>query len=130
VSEEPNTEIAVIFTSRRTGADPAGYDAAAARMEELAARQPGSRGIESARGDDGFGITVSYWDSEESARAWKQHAEHLAVQALGRERWYEWYRVTVARVTRRYTYDHGDVASDHGRPATPGITTGGEDGTT
>ena len=33
-------------------------------MVELAATQPGFLGIDSTRGDDGFGITVSYWRSE------------------------------------------------------------------
>jgi heme-degrading monooxygenase HmoA len=116
VSDPDETEIAVIFTSGRTDVDPIGYAAAAARMEELAARQPGYLGIESARSDDGVGITVSYWASEEAAVAWKQHAEHLAVQAEGRERWYDWYRVRVAGVTRRYTYDRAHVASPDDTP--------------
>ena len=53
---------AVIFTSVRTEGD-AGYGETAARMEELAREVPGYLGIESARGADGFGITVSYWAS-------------------------------------------------------------------
>jgi heme-degrading monooxygenase HmoA len=54
---------AVIFTAQRTEGDR-GYQAMAARMQELAARQAGFLGIESARGADGFGITVSYGASE------------------------------------------------------------------
>jgi len=49
---------AVIFTSTRTQGDH-GYDAMANTMVELAAKQPGFLGIESAR--DEVGITVSYW---------------------------------------------------------------------
>jgi len=97
--------VAVIFTSRRTARDEAGYAAAAARMEELAAEQPGFIGIESARGADGTGITVSYWATDADARTWKQHSEHLVVQQSGRERWYEWYRLRVATVEREYSYD-------------------------
>jgi hypothetical protein len=33
-------------------------------MVELAAEQPGYLGIETCRGEDGFGITVSYWQDE------------------------------------------------------------------
>ena len=51
-------EVAVIFASRRNGADRAGYDAAAVAMDALAARQPGYRGVESVRDADGAGITV------------------------------------------------------------------------
>lgn len=52
---------AVIFSSRRTPGDN-GYAETAARMEELAATMPGFLGVESARGEDGFGITVAYWN--------------------------------------------------------------------
>ena len=79
---------AVIFTSRRTGVDLDGYEHAAERMTMLAAEQPGYRGIESARGPDGLGITVSYWATEHDAAAWKQQSEHLATQQQGRARWY------------------------------------------
>ena len=94
---------AVIFSSRRTEHDAEGYGAASQRMEELAAHQPGYLGFESAR-DPGsrFGITVSYWKDEGAARAWKQVAEHLEIQRLGAERWYETYLVRIASVTRSY----------------------------
>jgi heme-degrading monooxygenase HmoA len=91
--------VAVIFTSLRTEGDD-GYAAAAARMADLAAQQPGYLGHESAR--DGLGITVSYWQTQDDARAWKQVAEHLVAQRLGRERWYADYRVRVATVQREY----------------------------
>ena len=62
--------VAVIFTSQQT-VDLEGYDETSARMEELAAAQPGYLGIESARDTAGFGITVSYWTDEQAARDWK-----------------------------------------------------------
>jgi len=93
--------LAVIFTSRRTPGDE-GYGAMAAEMETLAAAQPGYLGIESARGADGLGITVSYWRDEESVRAWKAVARHRAAQAAGRAQWYEHFEVRVARVERAY----------------------------
>jgi heme-degrading monooxygenase HmoA len=101
---EPNRtgQIAVIFTSRRNGKDDAGYSAAARAMEELAAIQPGFRGIESARLPDGFGISVSYWADEQNARAWKSVAEHGVVQTMGRTHWYESFNVHVATITRSY----------------------------
>jgi heme-degrading monooxygenase HmoA len=68
----------------------------------LARDQPGFLGIESARGADGLGITVSYWTSEESIRAWREHAEHIVAQQRGRKQWYERYELRVARVERAY----------------------------
>ncbi len=90
---------AVIFSNHRTAGDH-GYDAMAARMAELAASQPGFLGMESVRED--LGITVSYWESLEAIRNWKENAEHLEAQRLGRRQWYSDFRVRVARVEREY----------------------------
>jgi heme-degrading monooxygenase HmoA len=92
---------AVIFSSRRTAGE-AGYGAMAERMVELAAQQPGFLGVESVRGADGFGITVSYWRSEEDIAAWRRHAEHRVAQEQGRAQWYEHYELRVARVDRAW----------------------------
>ena len=91
---------AVIFTSVRTPDDADGYGLMAERMVELASAQPGFLGVESARGADGLGITVSYWDSLEAVRRWGEHVEHRLVQQLGRARWYEAFRLRVCRVER------------------------------
>jgi heme-degrading monooxygenase HmoA len=91
----------VIFSSRRTPGDQ-GYEAMAERMVELAAQQPGFLGAESARDAQGFGITVSYWASEEAIAAWRRHAEHRVAQEQGRAQWYAHYEVRVARVERAW----------------------------
>jgi len=93
--------VAVIFTSRMN-ADTHGYSAMAAEMDALAKTQPGYLGIESVRGADGVGITVSYWRDEESVRAWKEVARHRAAQAAGRAIWYEHFEVRIAQVVRAY----------------------------
>jgi heme-degrading monooxygenase HmoA len=97
-------QVAVIFSAQRNGHDAAGYDAAAAAMELLAARQPGYRGMVSARGPDGFGITVSYWADDAAARAWRDEPQHAAIREQGRAIWYDAYDLTVARVERGYSW--------------------------
>jgi heme-degrading monooxygenase HmoA len=92
---------AVIFSSRRIPAGQ-GYDEMAERMAALASDQPGYLGAESARDAGGFGITVSYWVSEEAISAWRAHAEHRIAQETGKTRWYEHYEIRVARVERAY----------------------------
>jgi len=92
---------AVIFSSRRSPGDD-GYAQTAARMVELAGQQPGFLGAESVRGEDGFGITVSYWESEEAIRGWKADAEHREAQARGHREWYAGFELRVARVERAY----------------------------
>lgn len=100
----PADAIAVIFAAQRSDGDESGYAAAAAEMEQLAATQPGYLGIETARGTDGFGITVSYWIDEAAARKWRDHPLHAAIRQRGRALWYDHYRITVARVTRGYEW--------------------------
>jgi heme-degrading monooxygenase HmoA len=92
---------AVIFTSVRHEGD-AGYAVMAARMHELAQAQPGFLGVESARGEDGLGITVSYWTNEAAIAAWRADAEHRVAQETGRRTWYAEYQVRIARVERAY----------------------------
>ena len=92
---------AVIFSSQRSEGE-AGYNAMADRMVELAATQSGYLGIETCRGDDGFGITVSYWRSEADIAAWKRNAEHAVARQRGREQWYCHFELRVAKVERAY----------------------------
>jgi len=92
---------AVIFTSRRNEQPGDGYEETAARMFDLAREQPGFLGYDTAR-SDGLGVTVCYWESEESIAAWKAQAEHAAAQREGRARWYDVYDLKVARVERAY----------------------------
>jgi heme-degrading monooxygenase HmoA len=92
----------VIFTSLRTEGDR-GYGGMADRMVALAATQPGFLGIESARGADGLGITVSYWRDEACIAAWKRDTEHQQAQRAGQQTWYADYQVRVAKVERAYS---------------------------
>ncbi|HVU35227.1 MAG TPA: antibiotic biosynthesis monooxygenase [Opitutaceae bacterium] len=94
---------AVIFTSKRTEGDR-GYGAMAQRMVDLGSRYDGFLGIESARGADGLGITVSYWRDEAAILAWKRDTEHEKAQHAGQFSWYEQYEVRVARVERAYGF--------------------------
>lgn len=101
---------AVIFTSQRRPDDGAGYGSAAARMAELAALQPGYLGVESARDDEGLGITVSYWRSLDDIAAWRSHAEHTLTRERGRAEWYRYYSLRIAKVERAYGWESPDGA--------------------
>ena len=90
---------AVIFTSHRTEGDN-GYGQMADRMVELASKQPGFLGIESAR--ENVGVTVSYWSDLESIKRWKADAEHQEAQKLGHEKWYSSFKTRIAKVERDY----------------------------
>lgn len=93
---------AVIFTSTRTEGDN-GYTKMAQQMEELAKKQPGYLGIESAKED--VGITVSYWESLQAISDWKAHTDHLFAQQKGIKDWYQSYKVRICLVEREYDFE-------------------------
>ena len=92
---------AVIFSSIRTSVDD-GYLSMAETMHHLAMEQPGFLGVESARNE--IGITVSYWKDLESIKRWKENTEHQLAQHLGKEKWYEKYKVRICLVQRDYEF--------------------------
>ncbi|WCO01865.1 antibiotic biosynthesis monooxygenase family protein [Psychroserpens ponticola] len=96
-----NSYYAVIFTSTQSE-NTKGYDEMANQMEALAKTQEGFLGLESAR--DSVGITVSYWESLDAIKNWKQQSDHLIAQQKGRQDWYNWYKVRICKMEREYEF--------------------------
>ncbi len=92
---------AVIFTSK-LNISAADYEFVANKMIDLVQNQKGFMGVESVRGSDGFGITISYWKSLEDIKQWKLNEEHLKAQKLGREKWYSYFSICICRIEREY----------------------------
>ncbi|WP_027416722.1 antibiotic biosynthesis monooxygenase family protein [Aneurinibacillus terranovensis] len=90
---------AVVFTSERTEGDN-GYGKMADKMVELVSQQQGFLGVESVRDQEGIGITVSYWESIEAIKNWKEHALHRVAQEKGKTDWYKRYGLRVCKVER------------------------------
>jgi heme-degrading monooxygenase HmoA len=90
---------AVIFVSQRTPGDN-GYADESARMVAMVQQQPGFLGMESARGADGKGITVAFFESDAAIHDWGRVPEHRQAQASGRETWYENFQIYYSRVDR------------------------------
>lgn len=101
----------VVFTSQRKDGGDGAYDRTALRMVELANGMEGFLGYESARGTDGFGITVSYWRDEASITRWRDHVEHLRAQGRGKAEWYDGYTLRVGRIDRET--HQGDARQAH-----------------
>lgn len=108
----PERYFAVIFASQCSLSGDDIYDMTAYHMVVLAQRQPGFLGVESVRGADGIGITVSYWVDRVAIDNWRQHAEHLATQALGRQEFYDWYRIRVAEMLSERSFIAGNIAEN------------------
>lgn len=95
---------AVIFSSMRTEVDES-YGLVAEKMMELAAEQDGFLGVESVR--NGLGITVSYWKDLESIKKWRDNSKHKIAKENGISKWYEVYKVRIAKV--EIDYDFGKI---------------------
>ncbi|WP_461637539.1 antibiotic biosynthesis monooxygenase family protein [Labilibaculum euxinus] len=93
---------AVIFSSIKTTADN-GYSEMAESMMELAKRQAGFLGVESAREETG--ITVSYWESLDAIKKWQAHPAHQIAQERGKENWYEKYAARICKVESDYFFE-------------------------
>jgi len=94
----PEEYYAVIFTSQRSDAEMELYGLTSNRMIELAQQQPGFLGVEAVREENGQGITVSYWRDRDAIAAWGAHAEHMVAQKLGRQEFYTWFQLRIAKV--------------------------------
>ena len=96
-----NPYYAVIFTSFLSE-EAKGYEQMAESMETLANQQPGFIGIETAR--EQLGITISYWKTLDDIKNWKSNVDHELAQKLGKEKWYESYKVRICKVEREYEF--------------------------
>jgi len=92
---------AVIFTSIKID-DAIGYSKMSDKMVTLAKLQEGFLGMEAARNE--IGITVSYWESREAIKKWKNNFEHTEAREMGRSTWYKNFKVRICKVERDYEF--------------------------
>jgi len=93
---------AVIFTSVMVEEEK-DYEHMSNKMIELAKKQEGFLGMESARNE--VGITVSYWNSLEAIQHWKLNLEHSEAREKGRSTWYQKFKVRISKVEHDYGFD-------------------------
>lgn len=99
---------AVIFRSKLSGKDREGYGKMADKILELAKQQPGYLGFDDIPRHEDQGLNVSYWQDEASIKAWKAKAEHLVAQKMGKDKWYQWFHLRVAKIERSYSFERDD----------------------
>jgi heme-degrading monooxygenase HmoA len=98
---------AVIFISQRTEGDH-GYAEAMERIEKLGRSVPGFVALESARAEDGKGITVVFYENAEAIEHWRQNDEHKKVKAEGRRTWYSEYQIYFTKLERGHSWTRED----------------------
>jgi heme-degrading monooxygenase HmoA len=96
--------IVTIFRSRLDPEHTAEYAEVGARMHSLAEAMPGFVSIKTFTAEDGERVSLVEFESEETMRAWREHAEHRKAQELGRQRFYTEYQIQVCPVVRQYGF--------------------------
>jgi heme-degrading monooxygenase HmoA len=97
--------IVVVFRARRTdeglGEE---YKFWLERMAGLARQMPGYISHKAYVAEDGERLTLFEWQSADTLRAWASHPEHIAVQELGRRKFYTEYHLQVCELVRESTF--------------------------
>lgn len=97
--------IVVLFsTTAREDVDVEDYRRTSARMRELVATIPGFISYNVYQGENGEGVAVVRFDSEEALEAWRGHPEHQKAQQKGRSSYYQDYWVQVCSTLREYRF--------------------------
>ena len=83
--------VVVVFRSRVRPETAERYYAEVERMEAIARSMPGYISNKGYFAEDGERVSIHEWESPEHLQAWRTHPEHLKLQKLGREEFYEEY---------------------------------------
>ena len=96
--------VVVLFRNRLR--DDAGeeYQTTAKRMLALASAMPGFVSFKIFQAADGERLSVIEFESDDPARAWREHPEHRDAQQRGRARFYEEYRIQVCEPIRDFGF--------------------------
>jgi heme-degrading monooxygenase HmoA len=81
------------------------YGAQAEQTEALARTMPGFVEFKTFAAHDAERCSIVIFDSWASHQAWRDHPSHQAVQAAGRERFYERYSISICELVdeRRFS---------------------------
>ena len=93
---------AVIFTSVKSD-ENTGYAEMDDKLVELAKKERGFLGLESARNE--LGISVSYWSDLTAIKNWKHNVEHTKAREKGKELWYSAFKVRICEILNDYEFE-------------------------
>jgi heme-degrading monooxygenase HmoA len=90
----------ILFRSKLTDHAGEDYQAMNAELESLVRQNPGFIDVKSYKSENGERLTVVWWRDEESLREWRELMRHREAQKIGRDKWYQYYKLEVASVVR------------------------------
>lgn len=104
--------LAVIFEVYPSESGKDEYLAIAAKLREFLENRPGFISIErfQSLADQKKILSLSFWESEDAIRDWRNLLEHRCAQEKGKEKLFLNYRIRVAEVVRDYSSTSRDQA--------------------
>lgn len=104
-AQSDDASLIILFRSQLTDAAGADYQAMDAELEGLVRQNPGFVNVKSYTSQDGERLTVVWWRDEQSLSEWRNLARHREAQNTGRQKWYQYYKMDVARITRTKRFE-------------------------
>ena len=98
--------LATIEYSLRPGMERE-FEAALDKAHRCLEKHDGFLGEEACRSllDEGKFVTIFYFRDRDSMQAWRNDADHIRLQELGKERIFAWYRIRIAELEREYSFN-------------------------
>jgi heme-degrading monooxygenase HmoA len=101
----------IVFRSKLTAAAGDDYNQTSDAIFAHAKTQPGFVDLKSYQAEDGERLTIVWWENAESLEQWRRDMKHVAAKRTGRERWYEYYKMDVAEITRTSNFDRANAGA-------------------
>ncbi len=103
--EKKNKKVAVIFEVTPTAEGKAEYFKLGASIKDALQKMPGFISVErfASVNNEGKFLSLSFWENEDSAAAWRNQMAHRACQKKGHDSLFENYRISVGEIIREYT---------------------------
>ena len=104
LEQEAKPSQIILFRSKLTDQAGEDYQATNAELETLVRQNPGFVDVKSYKAEDGERLTVVWWRDEDSLAEWRNLMRHREAQSIGRQKWYEYYEIDVATITRSRSF--------------------------
>ncbi len=100
-----NPSIVILFRSKLTPEAGTDYQTMNDELQSLVRQNPGFVDVKSFTAADGERLTVVWWRDEESLAEWRNLMRHREAQNMGRQKWYEYYKIDVATINRSKNFE-------------------------
>ncbi len=111
-------EIVLFRIRTRDDIDAEEYSKTFEQMLQLVSEIPGFNRIHGYTGEDGTELAVAEFESPEAIAAWRDHPAHVRTRQRGREEFFAEYDITIATVSRHYSWSLAQPLGETGANTT------------